>query len=257
MSGGVSSAAVPIRARDAKPPLYAYARRGFTALVAVVPGVLWSGIKGALSGFVLIGLALTAITVGFAALNVLMSTAVPKWLLVAGALVVPLSFSVAGAYVGGVRGILSALARELVERNIIDYLYAFVRPVLLRTASDLAKRTTPVTRSELAGRLRQVAKERVRKALDEEGASRSLIERLERHAAMRLQLLLVAAALTPTAGVQDRDAAIAELENTGIQKIEETIAEGLEGLFVVQQLLAFGIALGVSAVPYLFYVAIR
>lgn len=252
-AGAASPHPESMSAAGARPSLQEHARRGFGALVEAVPRIVWSGVKGAVVGFFAIGFAAAAVVGGLTAYNVLFDTALPGWLLLANAVVVPLSFSLAGAYAGGVRGVLAGLARQLVERNLIEYLYAFVRPVLLRTARSLAERTGPVTRSELSGRLHELAKERVRHAVEGDGAPSSIIDRLERRAAARLQHLLVAAALTPNAGVQDRQAAIAELESTGIQRIEETIADTLMGLYAVQQVIAFGVAIAVSAVPYVIY----
>ncbi len=238
---------------DSKARLYDYARQGFLALIQIVPAVLWSGVKRAVGGFFVLGFFGTLLAGGIAIYRWAAAQPLPIWLVIVSVAVVALSLSLAGAYIGGMRGLLGGLTQQLAERNLLAYLYAFVRPVLMRASRGLAESSGPITRSELVGRLRQAAGERAEVALAEAERPRSIGERLERWVALKLQLILVAAAITPSTTGRDREAAIAELEQTGIEQIEETLVDSLEGLYDTQCVLVLGAALAVSSLPYVIY----
>lgn len=241
---------------DTKQQLYEYTRQGLLALVQMLPSVLWSGLKNAISGFLLMGFFGAVMAGGFAMFHSMNDTNLPAWLILSSLVVVPLSLALAGGFSGGVRGLLAMIAKQLIERNLIDYLYAFVRPVLVRSARRLAEHTGPVTKSEVAKTLKRVAKERTGEALKDDAEPRSFIERLERRIALRLQTFLIIAALQPGTTTADREATIADLENTGLETIEETIADTIIGLYTTQLVIAYGVAVGVSAIPYVVFFAV-
>lgn len=229
------------------------ARQGFAVLIQIVPAVLWAGLKRAIAGFFVMGLVGNAIAATIAGYFFAVNQPLPTWMIAVTLVVTPLSLSLAGAFVGGVRGMFGALATQLAERNLIAYLYAFVRPVLTRAAATLAQKGGPVTRTEVMQNLRRAAGERAKEALAQPDPNDTLGDKLDRKVAAKLQMLLVMAAISPDATGGDRGAAIADLESTGIQKVEAAMVDAISGLNDTQAVIAIAVAAGASALPYALY----
>lgn len=229
------------------------ARQGFAALIQFVPAVLWAGLKRAIGGFFVMGLVGNIFAAAIAGYLFAVGRPLPTWMIAVTLVVTPLSLSMAGAVVGGMRGLLGTLATLLAERNLIGYLYALVRPILVRAATMLAEKGGPVTRSEVLLRLRQAAGERMNAVLAPADPNESLGDKLDRLVASKLQMVLVMAAISPDATSADRQTAIAELEQTGIAKLESAMVGAISGLNDTQAIVAIAAGATASVLPYVLY----
>lgn len=236
---------------DDRAQLLAYVKRAVRVLVQTLMHAFGGGLKGAVLGwllFVFVGLVLVAIIIGGLELT---GYGTPTWIMVTGLVVTPASLGAAGMYAGGVRGLLGALTQQMAERKVVNYLYVVLRPAILRATSELRSKTGPITRSEVARRLKEATRERVSRALYGEDGPRGVLDRIERWLAVRMQRVLCAAALTPHTNSTDRDQAIAELEALTIERIEENIAEAILAFYAVQLWIAMALGVLAAAIPWL------
>ena len=226
------------------------AKQGGLALLTIVPRVVGSGLLGAVSGLLLMGLLgglLSGATVwwwrstGFDA---------PGWLTGSLALT-PVVMGVAGGYCGAVRGLLKGLGQQLVERKLVAYLYAQVKPACLAAVRKLG--------SAQGTSAKAVATE-VRAQLDqgfaEEAAAEppaSFSEKVARFLAARSRRMLALSIVGHLAQAKSGDEAVAELEKMGLQKLEAIVVGSLEDLFSLKLTLVSGAALLVCALPQAIY----
>jgi hypothetical protein len=155
------------------------------------------------------------------------------------------------------QGATSRLAHEAQERGLVGYLYAIIKPVVMQVGRRL-KGSGTLSRADLTHAIERSMAERLREAAsasDQEPPSRT--ERLERflmeHSRRVLGLVAVRAALT----APDVPTAVRNLEELGIDRLEEALAETLEDLFFFQVMLALGAGLLVAAVPPLLMLLLR
>lgn len=203
----------------------ALAAQGGAAFLSVAPSLIGGVLKGAVLG----ALAMGALGVGLSLGAQLLwaSTALPGWLH-ASLFLTPVVLGVAGVVVGGVRGLLGALARALVEKKLVAWTYARVKPVVVSVARR-ARGAKP-----------EVVAELVREALAQTeqpapgGAQQGLADRVLDFAVTRSRRLMALALVAHVARAKSGAEAVEELEHLGLQKLEGILVGSLEDLFAVK-----------------------
>ncbi len=227
----------------------AVAKQLATGVLKSAPGLLWASIKGFLVGgflFGVVGLVIAALPALASHFGTLI---LPTWLLYTTAFLAPIALGIAGAYIGFVRGFFGALVAKMIEAKLVERLYARMQPHLRTVVASLRARSGPLTRSELVQTWKESIQGRVGDALAEEKAS-SLFGRMERYLITRWSTVLCAMALQPGKSEADRTQAIADVETLGVGKVEEVCADAILGLYLVQCIVAVGLALLAIAVPF-------
>lgn len=214
-------------------------RSALRAIMDVMPQAVWRGFKRGFGGFFLLGFAGLAITGAVALANGLGLVSLPTWLVLVQLGWVPLVLALAGAYVGGVDGFLSALSEEVEQRGLAIWLFALVKPVCTRVVRRLASSPS----NDMAAELRQAIDSHLSES--EVERARTVGERLERFLAMRSRRILCLAALR---GPRH------ELESLGVERVQHMLVETIEDLFSMQACLAAVAALLASVAPAVFYV---
>jgi hypothetical protein len=247
------AAAPPAAAAPASARLADIGRSGLRAMRQVVPRVVGAGLVGALLGFFLTGLLGLALAGAGAGIRHLAGVSFPTWLVVLDLILTPLAFALAGGYAGGVRGAMRKLAQDLVERRLVTYVYAIVKPSCAAAAARLRSGAGGDVGAELSAALR----ERLRAAdAEDPGEERSLGARIERSLARRSSRMLAMVALRTAVTAKDRGEAVARLEALGIEQLESMMVDTIEDLFSLQVVLAFAAALLVAAAPYIAFFAL-
>jgi hypothetical protein len=229
-------------------------RRGMRGLVAALPGIAWATLGGLFGGALrlgAVGLALGLVTVASARWWL----ELPGWLVWANLLVAPFVLAVAGAYIGTIRGFLAALASALVEGGVVPALYGLVRPVLVRVGSGIARRTDPLTRGEAVSRVHAHVQAVMRS--NEAEPPRGVLDRFERNLAERTQTWLALASIATAADAPDRAAALADLEQRGIEGVEASLADAIVAAYRLQAFIALCIAAVLLCIPWAVFVATR
>jgi len=229
-------------------------RAGLRAMCEVIPRVVWAGFKGSFAGFFLagfLGLGVAALGVAFEHLR---GVTFPTWVTVLDFVITPLAFALAGGYGGGVRGSMQKLAEELVQRRLVAYLYAIIKPSCVAALA----RVRAQGEGDLAVELRAQLDERLRLArIAEPDAPRSLGERLERSLAHLSERMLCLAVLRVAMTAKNRDEATQRIEALSIEHIEHLLVDTLEDLFLQQVVLAYAAALLIAAAPHLVFLLVR
>lgn len=222
--------------------LKAFARQGGEVLLEVIPRVALGGILGSLKCMFLMG-AFGGI-VSLATLWMWSGTEVPGWLRFS-LLLTPLVLGFAGIYVGGLRGALEALVKQMSERQVLAYVYAQVKPAALAAARAVPSGGAKALADKTRENLRQLLEE------EQEGLEkpRSFAEKLARSVALRAQRLLASSAADYIGDTKSREEAVAKVEGLGIQKLEEIAADTLNDLFSLHVTLVLGLSLLASLVP--------
>gem|GEM_PF-2902430 len=225
------------------------AMQGGLALLTIIPRVVLSGVLGAVGGLLFMGL-LGGLLVGATVLVWRsMGFDAPGWLTASLALT-PVVMGLAGSYCGAVRGLLKGLGQQLVERRLVAYLYAQVKPACLAAVKKLsgAHASSAAVAAEVRAQLEQGFKE---EAGEQRPASYS--EKVARFLASRSRRMLALSIVGHVARAKSGDEAVAELEKLGLQKLEAIVVGSLEDLFSLKLTLVSGAALLVCALPQAIY----
>lgn len=251
MTGAGSALGVQQSRSQPGSKLAEYGAQGVYALISVVPGLVGSGFVGAIRGFFSLGLAAAIMTALLQLSCSWVGLELPSWLWVVHWIVWPLSFGIAGGYVGGARALLARLSREVAERNLVVYLYAIVRPTLSHVACSMERGAGRLTPTTLRQELQTSARSTLERLVERTPAA-GWIERVQTWVGLRMQLMLTLAAL-PVMTSTERQEVVAELEAVSVERVEEALADSIRGLFDTQVMLAGGVAALVSGVPLLGY----
>ena len=222
--------------------LKALAAQGTIAFVSAVPHVALGALAGAAIGLVsMLGLgALLAFLSGM----LWRGTELPTWLS-ASLFLTPVVLAIAGTYVGGVRGFLAALARQLVEKKLVAYVYAQVKPAAV---AALAKAK--------GGSAEELAAEVQRQLVssDEAEAKPSTFsERVAQFLTLHSRRVLALTLVTHVARAKTREEAAAEVEKLGLAKLEHIAVGQLEDLFSLKLTLITGGSLLICAAPQIVF----
>jgi len=244
----------PVAAASASARLSEISRAGLRAMCEVVPRVVWAGLLGSFLGFFLtgfLGLGLAALGTAFERLR---GVTFPTWVTVLDFVLTPLAFALAGGYAGGVRGAMRKLAEELVQRRLVAYLYAIIKPACAAALARVRDRGT----GDLSSELRTALDERLRIAeTSDPDRPRTLGERVERFLALRSERMLCLTAIRVALTARTRDEAAQRVEALGIERLESLLVDTLEDLFLLQVVLAHAAALLVAAAPHLIFLLLR
>ncbi len=229
--------------------LKALAKQGGVALLTTIPGVVLGGLTGALGGLVLMG-AIGALLAGCSVL-LWRSTGfdAPGWL-TASLVLTPIVMGLAGGYTGAVRGLLKSLGQQLVDKKLIAYLYAQVKPACLAAAKKV--RGSKVTTNEVASEVRS----QLVQGLTDEGPPlkpASFAEKAAGFLASYSRRMLALSIVGHVARANSGADAVAELENLGLKKLEAIVVGSLEDLFSLKLTLVSGAALVLCALPQAIY----
>jgi hypothetical protein len=222
------------------------ALEGGKAFLSIVPRVVLGALAGAAGGFVL-GVALGSALSG-AALFLWRAVDLPGWLRISLVLT-PVVLALAGGYVGFVRGILSALARQVVEKKLLSWVYAQVKPAaataLGKVGSSDAGRLAGAVRDELASVF----------AREEQEAPRpqGLAERVAHFVTLRSRRMLAFTVVAHLARAKTGAQAAEEIETLGLQKLELIVVSSLEDLFSMKLNLVAGLAFLACLAPQLVF----
>lgn len=227
--------------------LAGYARQGGTVMLQVAPRVVGSGLWGAVKGFAGFGLlggalALTSYLVFWR--NGPESLA---W----STLLLPALLAAAGLYTGAVKGLLGGLARQLVERKVVAYLYASVKPALVKVAKS-AQGKAPPAAGEVAKNVRLELEREWARAIGDE-PPKTLGDKVARFLALRSRRMLMASVVAHLARAKSGGEAVAELEKLGVQRLELMMLDTLEDLFSLKLTLILGAAFVISIAPQLIW----
>lgn len=257
MTTGLAQPAAPpadTRATSGDPSratLVAIGRSTLFALIDLVPRAVWRGVKGSFAGFFLMGFLGLALAGAGALASAIDIVPQPRWLVLVNLAWVPLVFAIAGGYAGAINGFLSAVAEEVERRGLAARVFAVVKPVCLA----VARKARGAPAGDLAADLRGALDQR----LDEDRLQRpaTLGERAEHFLAMRSRRILCLSVLRTVVTARDRQAAIADLETFGVQRLGMILTDTIEDLFAMQVYLAAALALVAAAVPAIVYSVIR
>ncbi|RKH56486.1 hypothetical protein [Corallococcus aberystwythensis] len=250
----MSLAALKDSAVDVAPPREStgsIVRAGLRSLIALVPALLGSGVKGALKGFFLFGcfgLALAGVFV--LAPRWTGAAPTPAWLDVLGFVLTPLALAVAGGYVWMLHGVSSRLASEVRARGLMGYAYAILKPATLQVARRLRGAGTP-GRAELTRAIEQSVAERMREPEEARESASSRATWLEGFLMDQSRRVLGLIALRAVLTSPDMPSAVRELETLAIDRLEGVLEETLEDLFFLQMVLTLAAGILVAALPTL------
>jgi hypothetical protein len=230
--------------------LKAVAKQGGVALLTIIPRVVLGGLLGAISGLLM----MAAIGVGLAGATMLIwkvtGFSAPTWL-TASLAVTPLVLGLAGGYTGAVRGLLQGLGQQLIDRKLIAYLYAQVKPACISAARKLAG-AKGSSAGEVAGEVRAQLEQGFKDEAATEkpaGFGDKVARFLAAHSRRMLALSIVGHVARAKSGAE----AVAELEQMGLQKLEAIVVGSLEDLFSLKLTLISGAALLICALPQAIY----
>lgn len=221
--------------------LKSLAAQGSRAFLSAVPRVALGGLKGGLGGFLLMGALGAALSVG-SGLLWRGNAALPGWL-TASLFVTPLVLGLAGLFIGAVRGLLAALAVQVVEKKLLAYLYAQVKPAVVAAV----RKSSGADPSQLAAEVHT----QLGKTLEEAPAEKpaSLGDRLAHFVTMNSRRVLAMSVVAHVARAKNGAEAKEELEKLGVAKLEAIVVGSLEDLFAVKLTLIAGGALVVAFMP--------
>lgn len=243
-----------LKPRDVTPPREStgsIVRSGLRSLVALVPALLGSGVKGALKGFFLFGCFGLALAGVFALAPRWTGAApTPPWLNYLSFVLTPLALAVAGGYVWMLHGVSSRLASEVRARGLMGYAYAILKPATLQVARRLRGAGTP-GRAELTRAIEQSVAEHMREPEEARESAASRAGWLEGFLMDQSRRVLGLIALRAVLTSSDMPSAVRELELLALDRLEGVLEETLEDLFFLQMVLALGAGLLVAALPTL------
>ncbi|MDP2272584.1 MAG: hypothetical protein Q8K32_17755 [Archangium sp.] len=221
--------------------LAALAAQGSRVFLSAVPRIALGGLGGAFTGFFIMGV-LGALLSFASAMMWRGNPDIPAWLS-ASLFVTPLVLAVAGVFLGGVRGLLAALAGQLQEKKLVAYLYAQVKPAIVVAV----QKSSGANPQQLAA---EVQAQLSRTFAGEPGQKQeSVVDRLAHWVTMRSRRVLALTLVTHVARAENGAAAAGELEKLGVAKLEEIVVGNLEDLFALKLTLVAGGALLLSFVP--------
>jgi hypothetical protein len=233
-------------------------RAGLRSMIGVVPSVVKAGLWGAVKGAVIFGVAGVVVAVGYLLLPRWLGAAeTPLWLDILSGVLPPVALSLAGGYVLMLQGATSRLAEEAQERGLVGYLYAIIKPVVVKAAHRL-KGSGALSRAELTKAIERSLAERLQEAAsasDQEPPSRT--EKLERFLMEHSRRVLGLLAVREAMKAPDVPTAVRNLEELGMARLEIALAETLEDLFFFQMILGLGAGLLVAAVPPVLMLLLR
>lgn len=221
--------------------LKSLAAQGSRAFLSAVPRVALGGITGAGIGLVTMG-AFGGLLSFASALLWRGKEQLPSWLS-ASLFVTPLVLGAAGIFIGGVRGVLAALAGQVVEKKLLAYLYAQVKPAVVAAV----QRSSGADPAQLA----EEVQTQLNRTLAEEPGEKpaGLADRLAHWITMNSRRVLALSVVAHIARAKNGAEAAAEMEKLGVAKLEAIVVGSLEDLFSVKLTLIAGGALVVSFLP--------
>jgi hypothetical protein len=218
--------------------LKALAAQGTIAFVSAIPHIALGALAGAAIGLVSM-LALGAL-LSFLSGLLWRGTELPTWLS-ASLFLTPIVLAIVGTYVGGVRGFLIALAQQLVEKKLVAYVYAQVKPAAVAALAK-AKGSTPIALAEEVQRQLVINDEAVEKPA-------TLSEKVAQFLTLHSRRVLALTLVTHVARAKTREEAAAEVEKLGLAKLEHIAVGQFEDLFSLKLTLLTGAALLICAAP--------
>lgn len=223
-------------------------KQGSLALLRAVPRVALGGVLGALQGLVVMG----AVGGVLAAISTWwwkhQSFEAPAWLWASLALP-PVVLALAGGYVGAVRGLLAALSEQVVEKQLVGWLYAQVKPAMHAAVKKVTPGSSPQAVAEALSREFETPAQ-----LDE---PKSMSDRLARFVVMRSRRAMALSLITHVARAPNGAAAVDELEKLGVAKLEDIVVGNLEDLFSMKLNLIAGGALVLCVLPQIVFAIAR
>ena len=221
--------------------LEALAAQGSRVFLSAVPRIALGGLSGAFTGFFIMGL-LGALLSFASAMMWRENPDIPAWLS-ASLFVTPLVLALAGVFIGGVRGLLAALAGQLQEKKLVAYLYAQVKPAIVVAVQKSSGANPERLAAEVQAQLSRTFAE-------EPGQKKeSVADQLAHWVTMRSRRVLALTLVTHVARAENGAAAAGELEKLGVAKLEDIMLGNLEDLFALKLTLVAGGALLLSFVP--------
>ncbi|RKI61828.1 hypothetical protein D7X55_22740 [Corallococcus sp. AB049A] len=248
----MSQAALKTQAPDVAPAREStgsIVRAGVRSLVAMVPALLGSGVKGALKGFFLFG-CFGAVLAGAFMLAPRWTGAAPTppWLNYLSFVLTPLSLALAGGYVWMLHAVSSRLASEVRARGLMGYAYAILKPATLQVARRLRGAGTP-SRAELTRAIQESVAERMHEPEEARESAASRAGWLEGFLLDQSRRVLGLIALRAVLTSPDVSSAVREMELLAIDRLEGVLEETLEDLFFLQMVLTLGVGVLVAALP--------
>lgn len=219
-------------------------KQGTVALAKSAPRVALGGVWGALQGLVFGGLLGGVLAAASTWWWRRQAFEAPSWLW-ASLVLPPIVLALAGTYIGTVRGLLAALAKQLVEKQLVGWLYAQLKPAL----NAALKKVTPGSSPHDVARA--LASEfETPPGLEE---PKTLSDRVARLVVLHSRRAMALTLLTHVARANDGAAAIEEVEKLGVAKLEHIVVGNLEDLFAMKLTLIAGGALVLCVLPQLIF----
>lgn len=230
------------------------ARSAGQALLQAIPSLVGGGFFGALKGVLLQGLLGVGLAGATAFIWSRAEVQVPAWLFVTLVLT-PVVLGLAGGYTGAIRGVLQGLAEQLVEKRLVAWVYALVKPACV-TAVKRLREAPAADAASVAARLQHELEQSFAGA-DEEGAPASKRERVVRFVAQRSRRVFVVAVVGHVAGAKSAGEAVAQVESLTLPALERVLVETLEDLFSLKLMLVTVLSLLLCVAPQLVFVVLR
>ncbi|MFT3711764.1 MAG: hypothetical protein QM817_29345 [Archangium sp.] len=224
--------------------LQTLALQGGRAFLSTAPKLVGGAFFGIIGG-VFTGAFVGALLAG-ASLLLWRGSTLPAWMNASLALT-PVVLALAGGYVGFVRGVLSALAKQVVEKKLIAWVYAQVKPAavnaLAKVGSSDAVKLAAAVRDEIGA---VFAKEEAEAPKPE-----SFADKVAHFITLRSRRMLALSVVSHLARARTGAEAAEEIEKLGIEKLELIVVSSLEDLFSMKLNLVSGAALLVCIAPQL------
>lgn len=230
------------------------ARGAGKALLQAIPPLVGGGFRGGLKGVILQGLLGLALAGSAAVMWRRSAEQVPWWMYLSLA-VTPVVLALAGGYTGAIRGVLKGLAEQLVERRLVAWIYALVKPACVSVIKRL--KASPAPDAPSVAKQLEEELERSFSAAQEGDEPPSRANRVVRFVAQRSRRIFVVAVVGQVATAKSADEAVAQVEALSLPALERLLVETLANLFSLKLLLVSALSLTACVLPHLIYVVLR
>ncbi len=226
--------------------LKAYAVQGSAVFLSTVPRIVGSGLLNALGGGFFGALLGVGIALGTSMWWGHARAETPAWAL-ALLWLSPPALGAAGLYIGAVRGLLAGLAQQMLDKKLVAFLYAQLKPALVGATRKLQGKAD-VSAEEVARTLREELMPKLNQAAEKPSG---FGDKVAGFLVLRSRRLMALSLIGHVARAKSGAEALAEAETLGVKKLEAVLVETIEDLFSIKLLLVGALALVVSAIPHL------
>lgn len=174
-----------------------------------------------------------------------LGTGLPTWSHVLAGMVPPTVLALAGAYILAIRSALGAIAEEFVEHDVTQRLFDRIRPALLRVASALKERSTPLRHSKVVRTIQEQLERQ------QEAEPTTWREQAVQSAVCRAEAAVASLLIATPEQSNDPLANAHALEQATVERLEQVVAELVENLYLTQLVAVLALAVLLSTCTYL------